>query len=90
MLTKLSWTSLNNQNKEEFVRSGQLLNCSASTSGHLVIQGLSQTFSYFNVQRLFGFFFSLLLILEKTDEVRNLRETRVLTEGEKKVWENIP
>lgn len=36
------------------------------------------------------FFFSLLLILEKTDEVRNLRETRVLTEGEKKVWENIP
>lgn len=36
------------------------------------------------------FLFFLLLILEKTDEVRNLRETRVLTEGEKKVWENIP
>ena len=36
----------------------------------------------------FDFFLSVILL--KTNEVPNHRETRALTEGEKRVWENIP
>lgn len=54
---------------------------------HLVIQICTVRFPVSNHH---WFLLLLLLILGKTNEVCNLRETRALAEGEKRVWENIP